>query len=239
MSSSKRSKLPPKVKPADPSSLRWRAVAASVFGVAAVVAYPLLVFYGLAHSGPRTVALVLLVALIPSVVVRLAKAPRDQWRQVAFVPLVVMGLVAASAILNRAGLILMVPVVINAVLAVSFGATLRTPTPMIERFARLENPDLTPAEVRWCRLWTKIWVGFFVVNVVIVTALVSADWRSWWMYYTGLIAYLEMGVLFATEYIFRKARFGRLGQHPPDRALGWLLRRLGWLSAEAEEAQAP
>ena len=202
-------------------------VVAGVVGVVATVAYPVLVFYGLSRYGPRAVAGVALIALVPLVVARLVRTPKAQLRQVAFVPLLVLALVGLSALLGRAGLMLLVPVVINAVLAATFGTTLRTPTPMIERFARMEVPDLTPPEVAWCRLWTQIWTGFFIMNVAIIAGLVAADLLSWWMYYTGLIAYVLMGMLFASEYVLRKARFGRFHQHLPDRALAWGLSRIG------------
>ena len=214
------------MKPAE-SSRRWIAVVAGIIGVVATVSYPLLVFYGLTRYGPRAVAGVLLVALVPLTVARLARSRRAHLRQVGFVPILVIGLVAASAILGRAGLMLLVPVVINGVLAASFGATLKTSSPMIERFARLEHPDLIPGEVAWCRLWTQIWTAFFLINCVIVLALVLTERLSWWMYYTGLIAYLLMGMLFASEYVVRKARFGRFAAHPADRLLGWALRRIG------------
>lgn len=213
-------------------------VVAGVIGVAVTVSYPLLVFYGLSRYGPRAVASILLLGLVPLVVARLARSNRANLRRIGFVPVLVLGLVATSAVLGQAGLMLMVPVVINAVLAASFGATLWTPTPMIERFARLEHPDLTDEEVAWCRLWTQIWTSFFVISAVIVAALVVLGFLTWWMYYCGLIAYVVMGMLFATEYIIRKARFGRFGTQPPDRALEWLMKRLGILQTSGAKRES-
>ena len=215
------------MKPAD-SPRPWVAVASGVLAVVATILYPVAVFYGLQVYGPRTAALIVLVALVPMLVVRLARADRSELRKVAFLPLLIVGLVGTSAALGQVGLMLLVPVVINAALAVTFGVTLRNPPPMIERFARLQDPDLTDAEVAWCRMWTAIWTGFFVLNVVVVTALAVNGWIRAWTYYTGLIAYVLMGGLFTAEYVLRKARFGRFSTHLLDRILAWGLARLGW-----------
>lgn len=184
-------------------------------------------FFGLRRYGPRALGVGLLVVLVPLFVLRIARTDRRRLSHVAFVPLLVVALVGAASLLGRAGLMLFVPTVVNAVLAVTFAATLGSELPMIERFARLQDPDLTDAEVAWCRLWTKVWIGYFAVSAVIVSALAAADLRSWWVVYTGLIAYVCIGVLFAVEYVMRKARFGRLRTHPLDRGLGWLFARLG------------
>lgn len=82
-------------------------------------------------------------------------------------------------------------------------------TPMVERLARLQDPDLRDEEVAWCRLWTGIWCGFFAVNGGIAFALAQWGTLDAWALYNGLIAYGAMGVLFTTEWIIRKVRFGR------------------------------
>jgi uncharacterized membrane protein len=113
-----------------------------------------------------------------------------------------------------------VPVLINAGLLATFAATLRRPPPMIERFARLQDPDLRPAEVAWCRLWTWLWRGYFTVNACI-SALHATRGSLWsWTTYNGLVSYLIAGTLFGVEYSIRKYRFGRLGVHWLDRSLG-------------------
>ncbi len=47
--------------------------------------------------------------------------------------------------------------------------------------------------------------------------------REWWALYTGFVSYLLVGLLFAAEYVFRKARFGRFGPGLLDRALQRIL----------------
>jgi uncharacterized membrane protein len=175
---------------------------------AVVVGYPALVWFGLGHWSPRKLALVLLCVIVPVVVVRLRGRARDAARQLAALPLVTVAALLLSATLNSSGYVLVVPVAINALLLVTFGSTLRAGSqPMIERFARMQVPDLSPGQLAWCRMWTCIWCGFFVLNGGIALTLALAAPLSWWAVYNGLIAYVLMGILFATEWLLRRRRF--------------------------------
>ena len=120
----------------------------------------------------------------------------------------VLLLALASVVARRSSWVLLAPVLINLSLALSFGLTLRAGPPMIERFARLQKPDLSTAEVQWCRGWTLVWLGYFLFNVVTVSTLAFWAPLSWWVVYTGGLAYALMGVLFATEMVGRQLRFG-------------------------------
>jgi uncharacterized membrane protein len=63
--------------------------------------------------------------------------------------------------------------------------------------------------VAYTRRVTQVWCGFFVVNGLL--ALGTALWASeaLWSLYTGVIAYVLMGVLFGVEYLVR-LRFKRM-----------------------------
>ena len=78
-----------------------------------------------------------------------------------------------------------------------------TPQSIVERMARLSEPDLPASGVAYTRTVTKVWCAFFVVNGSI--ALATALWASQavWSLYNGVIAYVAMGVLFAGEYLVR------------------------------------
>jgi uncharacterized membrane protein len=133
-------------------------------------------------------------------------------------------LLGLGAALDAAGFVLAVPVVINAVLLATFGVSLQTAQPMIERFARLQVPDLPPDEVAWCRRWTGVWCAFFAVNGLTAAALALWAPLAWWAAYNGLVAYALMGALFTVEIAWRKRRFPhRLGDAWYDRALARLL----------------
>jgi uncharacterized membrane protein len=52
-----------------------------------------------------------------------------------------------------------------------------------------------------------VWCAFFVVNGSAAAALAAWAPLSWWAAYTGLVAYLLMGILFVGELVLRKLRF--------------------------------
>jgi uncharacterized membrane protein len=186
---------------------RLKQLAGVVLGVA-VIAYPLAVYAGLTQTGPRTAALLLLALFIPAAGVRVARLKSEKLTTLALLPLVTVSLLIVSALLDAGGFILAVPAVINLLLLITFGSTLRYGPPMIERFARIQEPDLSDEKVRWCRAWTLVWCVFFVGNGATAALLAAYAPLEVWTAYTGLVAYGLMGLLFAVEWTLRKVRFG-------------------------------
>ena len=74
---------------------------------------------------------------------------------------------------------------------------------MIERFARLQEPEFSDTAIAYTRKVTMVWCGFFVLNgsASLYTALFT-DMATWTLY-NGLIAYLLLGLLFIGEYLVR------------------------------------
>src|SRR5699024_1657550 len=99
---------------------------------------------------------------------------------------------------------------INLVLLIVFASTLRTPMPMIERFARLIDSELTPAQQAWCWQWTVVRCAFFFLNGVLAAMIALWAPLLWWTLYTSLIAYIFMGTLFTIERIGRWWKFERI-----------------------------
>lgn len=187
-----------------------------------MLAYPVAVYFGLSGRGPRFAALLLLALILPTVAFRLARLRGSRLQTLAFIPLITATLLVIGAILDRAGFVLVVPTAVNAVLLVAFGSTLVAGPPMIERFARLQHPDLSPDEAAWCRTWTLLWCAFFVANGAVAAVLAAQDDLGLWAAYNGGVAYVLMGLMFAVEWVVRKLRFGRLGSSPVDRVFARL-----------------
>jgi len=212
--------------------VRGLGIAVGILTGVALVAYPMFVYWAFTRWEPRYAALTLLVILAPVAVMRVRKfagdVDRSALKAMAIVPVVAFVAFGLGAALNSTGAVLAAPVAINLVLLAAFGSTLRRGSqPMIERFARLTVKDLAPAELRWCRGWTWVWCGLFVVNAVAAAVLALYAPLSWWTVYNGLVAYILMGVLFAAEYVPRKLKFGRWGDHLLDRTLMRLTGRTG------------
>jgi uncharacterized membrane protein len=193
--------------PGLPARPRLKQLVGIVLGVG-VAAYPLAVYAGLTQAGPRTAALLLILLFIPAAGLRIVRLKSEKLTTLALLPLVTVSLLFVSALLDRGGYILAVPAVINLLLLVTFGSTLRYGPPMIERFARLQEPELSDDKVRWCRSWTLVWCAFFVANGSTAGLLAMYAPLEVWTAYTGLVAYALMGLLFAVEWTMRRIRFG-------------------------------
>jgi uncharacterized membrane protein len=184
---------------------------------ALTVLYPLAVYYGLTQLGTRSVVIVLAVLLGLRALLKWKSLVREP-RELTGVSLI-GGALLCSALFDDHRFLLATPVLINAGLFITFAGSLRTDTPLVERFARMQVSDLSPEELRYCRSVTQVWSAFFVLNGGTALALALLAPLAWWALYNGLLAYLLIGLLGASEYVIRKRRFGRFGENPIDRML--------------------
>lgn len=174
----------------------------------AAMLYPVLVFLLLDRLGPYP--LLLLVGALA--LLRLAlPAARMLPADLVLAPILAVALVGLIAILDAELALRLYPVVMNLLLLYVFARSLRTGPSIVERFARLHEPDLDAQGVRYTRAVTKVWVAFFAVNGVVACWL--ALFGSWiaWASYSGAIAYLLAGLLFAGEWLVRariRRRYG-------------------------------
>ncbi len=188
----------------------------TIVAMVCALAYPLAVYYGLTTLGTRSVVLVLAALLIVSAIAKRRELSSLLW---------VAALLALTAFFNDHRFLLATPVLINAGLLATFSGSLRTQTPIVERFARMQVSDLSAEEVAYCRRVTQVWSAFFVLNGTIAGVLALAAPLSVWALYTGLVAYGLIGLLGGSEYVIRKRRFGRFGNNPIDRVLQAVLAR--------------
>lgn len=168
------------------------------------LAYPLTIFFGLQLFEPRYVAMLLAAALL----LRGRAGARRFLAELAPVHLAVLaalaGLAALAMLTNSELALRLYPAAMSLGLLLLFGLSLRHPPTIVERIARLSEPELPARGVRYTRGVTQLWCGFFVVNggVALWTALCAS--REAWELYNGLIAYLLMGALFAGEWLVRR-----------------------------------
>lgn len=174
--------------------------------------YPVLVYIGLLHFPPKWVGIAITVLLVLRVLLLQRKLSADMRNTMYPAILLAIACAMASVFLNHAGALKLIPVVINLACLIGFASTLRHPPSMIERFARLKEPQLSDTAVAYTRQVTVVWCAFFLLNgsVSLYTALFTS--MATWTLYNGLIAYLLLGLLFAGEYLVRlrvKARESR------------------------------
>jgi uncharacterized membrane protein len=183
--------------------MRWALV------LALTAAYPLIVYLSLGHIEPRYLALLLLALGALRWLAGGAQVVQARW--VAAVALLLAG---STALLNLSLPLKLYPVLVNFALLAVFGLSLwRGPT-VVERIARLQEPDLDPRGVAYTHRVTQVWCGFFVLNGGL--SLATALWASEkvWALYNGLIAYGLIGTLMAGEWLVRRrlrAHWARVG----------------------------
>lgn len=125
--------------------------------------------------------------------------PEARWlAATAGAGLVLLGLVGEAEWGVRA-----YPVAINAVMLTLFAVSLWQGPPIIERLARLREPDLPPAGVRYTRRVTQVWCVFFVLNGSIAAGTALYASLALWTLYNGVISYALMGLMFAGEWCCR------------------------------------
>lgn len=191
----------------------------TILNIVLGVTYPLAIWWSLTHYSPRVVGVLALALVLPMMLLRFRNAEKGHLLAALRIPLVIMGLLLLGVIFDDERFVLAMPVLINAALLLTFGASLRGEMPIIERFARMQDPDLTPPKVAHCRQATVAWCVFFVLNGAVAGVLALAAPLRWWATYTGGIAYALMGLMFAGEYVIRAYRFRDYGAFPLDRLL--------------------
>lgn len=161
-------------------------------GVVLAVAWPVLVFALHDHIGswPLLVAGAALIA----------------WRmsQARYLAIVVAVLLLVLGSLGHADMGMRAyPVAINTLMLAVFLTSLWQGVPIVERLARLKEPDLPPAGVTYTRRVTWAWCVFFVVNGSIATwTALYADLATWTLY-NGVISYGLIALMFAGEWLLR------------------------------------
>lgn len=111
---------------------------------------------------------------------------------------------AAVLVFRRHDSMYWYPVLVNLMMLVVFGGSLFAGQTVIERLARLQQPDLPEKAVRYTRRVTQVWCVFFIINGTLAALLALLGRYDWWAVYTGVIAYVLMGILFAGEWLYRK-----------------------------------
>lgn len=168
-----------------------------------LLTYPLLVFFGLQYFEARYIGVLIFGVLLLRLFVVRQSGNWQQLKSLLPVTLAGVALCLFIVVFNSPLLVKLNPVLISFVMLLIFSMTLVKPPSMIERFARVSEPNLPPQAVLYTRNVTKVWCVFFICN-----GLVSA-YTAWfssieiWTIYNGLVSYLIMGLIFAVEYLVR------------------------------------
>ena len=168
-----------------------------------LLAYPALVYVGMSVLEPRALGVLLLIVLLLRHRRAAGQLLRDMptGERAVLTSLLLLSLAIIAA--NSEFLLRLYPATISFGMLALFAMSLWRPPSMVERFARLHEPDLPPAGVRYTRRVTQVWCVFLVCNGSIALASVFAS-REIWALWNGLLSYVAMGTLFAGEWLFRR-----------------------------------
>lgn len=161
--------------------------------------YPAAVYFGLQHFNPQQMAALLLTLAVIRFM-SLGKSPINHW---AWPPLILVLALWSLSSNSDMGLKLY-PVLMNISFFIVFAWSLRVGPPIVERLARLTEPELPESAIAYTRRVTGAWCLFFIVNGAIALYTVWLQNAEIWALYNGFISYLLMGVFFAVEWLIRQ-----------------------------------
>ncbi|SDS25599.1 Uncharacterized membrane protein [Pseudomonas asplenii] len=165
--------------------------------------YPFAVYFGMEHFAPWQFGLLLGSLWLARALSRERK-PGSLW-----MALCAIAFCCLLGWLNSPALLRWYPVLISSFMLGLFGLSLKFGPPVVERLARLSEPELPQVAIRYTRRVTQAWSLFFLCNGLLAAALTLWAPLSWWTLYNGLIAYGLMGLLFAIEWLIRQHVRGR------------------------------
>ncbi|OMH31688.1 hypothetical protein [Motiliproteus sp. MSK22-1] len=169
-----------------------------IAAIALSLSYPFLVYWGLQHYD----ASALLPVLLTLLGLRWAIGAKSADRKIVIATL--LGVVAIALVWGHQLGLKFYPVMMNLGFLSLFASSLFFPPPIVERLARIKEPNLSPEAMAYTRKVTWLWSVFFLLNgtIAAITALWATD--KTWLLYNGFIAYLLIGSLAAGEWLFRQ-----------------------------------
>lgn len=167
------------------------------------LAYPALIYFGLTVLEPRTLGIVLLLLLLLRHRRDAARLVRDMSAAERALPLALVALSIAIIAANSELLLRLYPAAVSFGFLAIFARSLAYPPTLVERIARLAEPNLPPEGVRYTRRVTQAWCLFMAGNGAIALATAFAS-RELWILWNGLLSYVLMGAMFAGEWLIRR-----------------------------------
>ncbi|MBI2380637.1 MAG: hypothetical protein HYV16_07780 [Gammaproteobacteria bacterium] len=171
------------------------------------LAYPAAVYFGLEHLRPRELGLMVCLLLAARLALGLKGRGRELRGLVGPATVLFTGLGSLSLgvwLTDNELLLRLYPALVNAGSLLVFALSLWRPPSLIERLARLTEPNLPPEGVAYTRRVTLAWCFFLAGNGLIAawTALFAS--REAWALYNGAIAYGLMGLMLGGEWLIRR-----------------------------------
>ena len=162
------------------------------------ICYPFMVYWGLQNYDAKLLLPLLLIILA----LRWLTGTGVSEHKVVIITL--LGIIIIALVWGSQLSLKFYPVLMNLGFLTLFASSLLSPPTIVERLAKIKEPDLPPEVVVYTRKVTQVWSMFFLFNGIAaaITALWSSD--EVWMLYNGFIAYLLIGGLAGGEWLVRQ-----------------------------------
>ncbi len=174
-----------------------------------VIIYPLVIYFGLEHFEPKYLAIFLGLILLLRFVTGNSMSGFGSRKQHLFISIAIIIILFITLQSNTLDGLKVYPVIVSFSLLAVFGYSLINPPTVIERLARLKEPELSEEGVIYTRNVTKVWCIFFLLNGMVALYTSFFATIEVWTLYNGIISYLIMGCLFAGELVFRKLHLAK------------------------------
>ena len=143
--------------------------------------YPFAVYYGTEHFAPWQFGL-LLASLWLLRALTGPRRPGSGWMAVAAIVFCLL-----LAWFDNPQLLRWYPSLVSVFMLALFGLSLKYGPPMVERLARLSDPQLPEKAIAYTRQVTVAWSVFFLCNGLLAAALTLWAPLSWWTLYKAVI----------------------------------------------------
>ncbi|MBU3003483.1 hypothetical protein [Paraglaciecola arctica] len=172
-----------------------------VIGILAIL-YPVIAYVGLSYGSPSLVALGLIVILLLRYKFGHSLLLNTTYVRLFIVTVIVV--LGYSLITDSSYGIRFYPVVTSLLFLGIFAISLWSEQSIIERIARIREPDLPESAISYTRKVTISWCVFFLINGIIAFYTAVYSDIEIWTLYNGFISYCIMALLTAVEWLVRK-----------------------------------
>ncbi|MDX2471969.1 MAG: hypothetical protein QNL04_15470 [SAR324 cluster bacterium] len=166
------------------------------------LSYPFIFYFGREHFEFRSLLIFFAIPLLFRFVG--LKKPSLKSLLILLLILLVFGFLHIQ---NNPQFFMFTPVLINLGLLWTFGSSLFTETCLVERFARMQSPELSLEQLAYCKRVNVLWCGIFIFNGSVALYIALINDLFLWTLYNGILGYVVIGLFGGAEYIYRHWRF--------------------------------
>lgn len=166
--------------------------------------YPVVIFFAIKKFDVSTASLVVVLLLFCRLFIFRPKADHPFARALEIIlwPVLIYNLV--NLYFHNELALKVYPFLMSFSFFCLFAHSLFLGKPIIEKFARLYSPDLSPEKLKYITRLTLIWTGWLLVNSIF--AFYTMLWTDFeiWVFYNNVVFYVVSGGIFAIDLIYRK-----------------------------------